>query len=87
MDAAGEVLIVDGHAACPGHAAFVGSSWGYVDPFTGEPATARSEALDEDEDVAGLLDDDEAGEQIRGRVLPRRRAPVGAVPQPGVGVH
>jgi ParB family chromosome partitioning protein len=59
LDAEGQRLTVEGHEECPGHAAVIGQSYGWLDPATGLPATAEAEADDEDEDEDEQDDADE----------------------------
>ncbi len=51
----GEVLTEDTHSQCPGHAAYVTTAYGYLDPTTGEPVEPEG---DEDEDEDAEVDDD-----------------------------
>ena len=58
-DADGEPLTPDGHAACPGHAAYLDTEYDYLDPATGAPLTGEQlQALDdaEDNDEDGTFD-------------------------------
>ena len=65
VDAERLPLTVEGHAACPGHAAYLDRQYGQIDPATGyPPVPSDNEDADdstEDHDASGDLDDDEDG--------------------------
>jgi len=56
VDAQGGRLNAENHAACPGHAVYVGTTWGFVDPTTG------AAALEQDDDDTEQDDDDDEGQ-------------------------
>jgi len=82
----GHQLTPENHASCPGHAAYVATLHGYVDPRTGQPVDGYDGIDEEDEDYDDEPDadqdqeqgeDSEAGEQGEA-IAPVWRAYLGA---------
>lgn len=58
IDTQGGRLTAENHADCPGHAVYVGTTWGYMDPTTG------AQVLDDDDEDEDDQDDEDDYSEI-----------------------
>ncbi|WP_432565057.1 ParB/RepB/Spo0J family partition protein [Kineococcus sp. SYSU DK003] len=63
LDTEGQRITVEGHEQCPGHAAVIGQSWGWLDPATGLPATAQVDDQDDQDEEDQDEDQDERDDE------------------------
>ncbi len=62
IDGEGTVLTTEAHTACPGHAAFIATVYGWIDPATGAPLHAGGTDDDDENDDDDEGDDGEDNE-------------------------